>query len=225
MEIQPLEKVLLELASNDWLVAATAIRKLIPHGEAASTTLPILFEMTMHEKAPISSDSRAMIKRLGKCAVPFLRVQTANESSRHRAMAIALLIETGCRWATSTRLVEQILHDRRDDLPDWGIDPDEIIQLFKAALDDESMDVRFHAACALEEFGRHIPETVPVFIDALMSGSSRQQNWAALHIGRIGAPAVAACGALRMAAESQCGYTALAASNALNRVGPIAGTS
>ena len=139
-------------------------------------------------------------------------------------MAIALLAETGCRWATSTRLVEQILHDRRADLPDWGTNPEEIIRLFKTALDDDSLEVRFNAACALEEFGRHIPETVPVFIEAIRGGRKHQQNWSALHLGRIGAPAVAACSALRMAAESQCQYTALAASNALKRImsGPIA---
>jgi HEAT repeat protein len=135
-------------------------------------------------------------------------------------MAIDLLTETGSRWATSTRLVEQILHDRRDDLPDWGTDPEEIIQLFKTALDDESLDVRFHAASALEEFGRHTPETVPVFIEALRSGQQHQQNWSALHLGRIGPAAVAARDALRMAAESQCRYTALAAKNALKRIGP-----
>lgn len=225
MAIQPLETVLLELASDDWLEAGSAIRKLIPHGEAAATALPILFELTLHDKAPVRSDSSALIQRLGKCAVPFLRVAAAGECPHHRAMAIALLTETGCRWATSTRLVEQVLPERRKGLPDWGASPEEIIQLFMTALDDVSLDVRFNAACALEEFGRHIPETVPVFIDVLEAGSPHQQNWAALHLGRIGPPAVAASRALKMATESQCRYTTLAARNALKRVGPAESTS
>jgi HEAT repeat protein len=133
-------------------------------------------------------------------------------------MALALLTETGSRWATSVRLVDQVLDSRRDDLPDWGCDPDEIIALFKAALGDGALAVRFHAACALEEFGRHVSETVPVFIEVLQSGTSHQQNWAALHLGRIGPSAVAASEALLMAA-SQCRYTRLAAANALKRIG------
>ncbi len=225
MEVEALEAILLELASNDWLEACAAIRKLIPHGEAATAALPILIELTLHDKAPVRSYSCALIKRIGKYAVPFLRAQAANECPQHRAMAIALLTETGFRWSTSTRLVEQLLIDRRDDLPEWGVDPEEIIQLFKTALDDESLDVRFKAACALEEFGRHIPETVSVFVDALASGSSNQQNWAALHIGRIGPPAVTAHDALRMATKSRCRYTALAASNALRLIRPTEGAS
>lgn len=111
--------------------------------------------------------------------------------------------------------MEQILHDRRHDLPDWGTDPEEIIQLFKTALGDESLDVRFHAASALEEFGKHTPETVPVFIEVLQDGREHQQNWSALHLGRIGPAAIALRDALLMAAELQSRYTALAAKNAL----------
>jgi HEAT repeat protein len=225
MEVQPLETIIAELVSDDWLKTGCAINKLIPHDEAATRALPIVFELTLHDKAPVRSYSSALIRRLGKHAVPFLRDKAADECPDHRAMAITLLTETGCRWATSTRLVEQILDDRRDDLPDWGANPEEIIQLFKTALDDESLQVRFNAACALEEFGRHIPETVPVFIEALQTGTPHQQNWAALHLGRIGPSAVAASRALKMAADSQYRYTALAASNALKRLGPAESAS
>lgn len=219
MEVQPLETIIAELASDDWLEAGYAIRKLIPHGEAATTALPTLFELTLHDKAPVACDSRRLIQRLGKHAVPFLRVKAADECPRHREIAIALLVESGFRRATSTRLVEQKLDCRRADLPEWGTDPEEIIRLFKTALDDEALDVRFIAAHGLEEFGRHVLDTVPVFIDAIQSGTPYQQNWAALHLGRIGHLAIAASQALAMAAKSQCRYTSLAASNALKRIG------
>jgi hypothetical protein len=137
MEVQPLETIIAELVSDDWLKTGCAINKLIPHDEAATRALPIVFELTLHDKAPVRSYSSALIRRLGKHAVPFLRDKAADECPDHRAMAITLLTETGCRWATSTRLVEQILDDRRDDLPDWGANPEEIIQLFKTALDDD----------------------------------------------------------------------------------------
>lgn len=220
MGIQPLDTILLELASDEWLEFGRAIRKLIPHGAAATAALPILFELTRHEKAPVSSDSCAMIRRLGKHAVPFLRSIAASECPERRATAIGLLTEAGSRHATSPLLQEQVLPERRDDLPDWGTDEDQILELFKAALQDESLDVRFSAAHALEEFGRHIPETIPVFIEALHDGSQQQRNWSALHLGRIGPVAAAASDELRRAAESQCRYTALAARNALARIGP-----
>jgi HEAT repeat protein len=219
MEIQPLETIIAELRSDDWLEAGCAIRKLIPHGEAATTALHSLFELTLHEKAPLVSDSSVLIKRLGKHAVPFLRDRAADACPRHRAMALALLTETGLRWATSVRLVDQLLDSRRSDLPDWGAPADEVIALFKSALKDESLPVRFTAASALEEFGRHLSETVPAFVEALQSGTLHQQNWAALHLGRIGPLAVAASDALATAVDSPCKYTRLAASNALRRIG------
>lgn len=221
MEVQSLESIVAELLSDDWLEAGCAIHKLIPYGETASAALPMLFELTLHDKVPLASDSARFIKRLGKHAVSFLRDQVAVECPRHRAMAITLLTETGGWEATSTQGIEQVLRSRRDDLPDWGVDPEEIIRLFKSTLDDESLAVRFNAACALEEFGRHVPETVPIFIDAIQTGTPHQQHWAALHLGRIVPLAIAACDALAMAAESNCQDTAMAASNALKRLTAI----
>ncbi len=217
--VQPLDAIIMELLSDNWLEVGRAIRKLIPHGESASAALPVLFELTRHDKAPVASDSSSLIKRLGEHAVPFLREQIVDQCPDHRAMAIGLLTEAGVRRATSTRLVEQVLEDRREELPAWGTDPEELIALFRAALDDESLTVRFKAAGTLEEFGRHIPETVQVFVDALQNGTPYQQNWAALHLGRIGPLAIAATHALEVAAKSECKYTALAASNALERIG------
>jgi HEAT repeat protein len=229
MEVQPLEAIIAELESKDWLVAGCAIRKLKPHGEAATVALHHLFALTRHDKAPVVSDSRTRIKGLGKHAVPFLRCRAEDECPENRAMAISLLIETGFRWATSTLLVDQVLDERTEDLPDWGTDPDEIINVFRAALQDESLLVRFTAASALEEFGRNLDETVPVFIEVLRHGTLDQQNWAALYLGRIGPMAITASEALRQVAESeteylddyaewQSKYTRLAASNALKRI-------
>lgn len=221
MEKQPLDTILAELEADDWLIAACAIRKLIPHGEAATVALPVLFEMTLHDKAPIAGDSRSLIKRLGRYAVPFLRSKAADESPRRRAMVVALLTETGLRYATSTRLAEQILGPRSDELPNWGTDPEEMFELFRNSLDDESLDVRFNGASALEEFGRHLAEAVPVFVEALQSGRQPQQNWAALHLGRIGPPAIAATDALMSVTLSECRYTVLAAANALKRISGV----
>ena len=119
------------------------------------------------------------------------------------------------------RLIDQLLDSRRELCPEWGCAPDEIVALFKAALEDESLAVRFNAACALEEFGKHLSETVPVFVEVLQRGTSHQQNWAALHLGRIGPLAIAASGELVMAAESRRQYISLAASNALKRINCI----
>lgn len=119
MQFQPSETIIAELRSNDWLEAGHAIRKVLLHGEdAVAPALPALFDLTLHNKPPIVSYSCAIIKRLGKHAVPFLRVQAMHPSPEYRAMAISLLSETGFRWSGSTRLSEQLLTDRRIDLPE-----------------------------------------------------------------------------------------------------------
>ncbi len=217
MQIEPLDTIISELSSDNWLKAGSAIRKLIPHGQNAVSALPALLGLTLHDKAPLVSDSMAFIKRLGSHAVPFLRDQAAGNSPRHRAMAIELLTEAGFRPPSTTRLIEQKLDNRRDDLPEWGVEPDEIFDLFKASLGDQALEVRFAAASALEEFGQHVSGTIPVFIEALQLGTLSQMNWAALRLGRIGPPAMAASQALAAAAH-KCRYAALAASNALSRI-------
>ena len=219
MQTQSLEAIIAELRSDDWLEAGVAIKKVLAYGEGAVSALPALFELTLHDKAPLVSDSCAIIKRLGKHGVPFLRDQAVHAGEELRAMAICLLAETGCRWATTTRLIEQLLAERNENLPEWGTDPEEIFALFRSALSDESLSVRFAAASALEEFGRHLAETVPVFMDSLQNGAEHQKNWAALHLGRIGPLAFTASTALTIATRSTCRYTALAASNALKLIG------
>ena len=219
-EVMPLETILLRLTSDNWLEAGTAINKLIPHGEAATVALPLLFQLTVLDKPPVRSDSYRVIKGLGKHAVPFLLEQVINKCPDLRAMAICLLMETGFREATSTLVFEQVLRPRYSELPDWGVDPEELIQHFRTALSDNALEVRFWAASALEEFGRHIPETIPVFIEALKDGSIRQQHLAALHLGRIGPAAAAAKLELELAID-ECESTALAARNALERINPV----
>ncbi len=219
MQAQSLESIVAELASDDRLVAGSAIKKVLALGEQAAYALPALFKLTVHEPGPISSDSYAVIKRLGKLAVPFLCDQAVHGDKAFRAIAISLLAAAGCRRTSSTRMIEQLLTERNEKLPEWGRDPEEIFALFRSALSDESLGVRFAAACALEEFGRQLDETIPVFIDALQNGTQHQQNWAALHLGRIGPLAAPASMALTSAARSTCRYTALAAAQALVRIG------
>src|SRR5262245_23537095 len=125
MEIEPLETIMAELESNNWLEASHAIHKLVPHGEAATSALHPLFELTLHDKAPPRSYSKALIERLGKHAVPFLRDRATDECPRRREMALYLLMNMGNHRASSTRLVDQVLDSRREELPDWGTGPDE----------------------------------------------------------------------------------------------------
>jgi hypothetical protein len=217
MIIQPLESIIMELESDNWLEVGQAIRKLIPHGDDAVVALNPLFNLTFHESRPVASYSYAMIQRLGKHAVPFLRSRVNDECFRNRSMALELLYNPDGCHASSTRLIEQVLDERRDHLPDWGVDPDEIVALFEETLHDRSLEVRYTAACALEEFGRHLDKTIPVFIEVLENGNLHQQNWAALHLARIGPMADAATEAL-VVFEKSCQRASLAASNALERI-------
>jgi HEAT repeat protein len=213
-----LELVVADLEAEEWLQRAGAVRRLFRHPDQAVGALDRLFALTFDAKAPIASKSRLLIKTLGRHAVPFLRDKAADTSPQSREMAIWLLLEAGRRWATTTQLRELILRERYAGLPDWGGDPEEVIALFVDTLGDDSLAVRFAAAEALEEFGREIPQTVPVFVDVLRHGPSRSQKWAALRLGRIGPVARSACNDLRSATRSECPYTALAATNALRSV-------
>ena len=215
---EPFNDIARELASDDWLEAGSAIRKLIPHGAEALAVIEPLFALTLHAKAPVASDSQALIRRLGHHAVPYLCNAAASRDAERRTSAILLLLEAGSRRATTTLLVEQKLQDRRDDIPDWKSHTDLVIDLFHDSLADPSLDVRFAAASALEELGRCVAETIPVFIDALEAGTDDQKNWAALRLGRIGPIAAQALPALRIAAQSSCRYTPRAASNAITLI-------
>lgn len=214
-----LEQVGAELASADWLVRGAAVHALFEIGADAVALLPAVFELTLDEKVPVRSRALLLIKRLGRHAVPFLTQQVHNNDPEARARAIELLTESGYRWATTTRLELQVLDKRRPELPDWGDDSEKVIELFENALRDDHFQVRFAAACALEEFGRCLLQTVPVFVEALDSGSVHFQNWAALHLGRIGPDAHSACAALQAAVASNDRCKSLAATNALVQIG------
>jgi HEAT repeat protein len=183
---QPLKEILSELHSDDWLVRGIAVRKLFVFGDEATAALPRLLELTFDEKAPIQSDTCRLIKRLGASAVPFLIQQARADNPDIRARAIDLLTESGDRWRTTTRLQMQILDERKPELPEWGEHCDTVLRLLEDALSDDDLKVRYAAASALEEFGRSIPDTIPVFVEVINAGPQHGQNWAALHLGRIG---------------------------------------
>ncbi|WP_145217308.1 HEAT repeat domain-containing protein [Gimesia alba] len=177
-----------------------------------------MFELLFDPKTPIRDSSGVLIKKLGAAAVPFLLHKLESENAAHRKEAIWLLIECENHDSTTTRITKQVLDDRNPTLPNWGQNPDVILNQFRECLSDTDRHVRFTAASALEEFGIEIPATILVFIETLMHGSSHEQNWAALRLGRIGEPAMTACDALNAATESECKYTRLAAKNAITHI-------
>jgi HEAT repeat protein len=217
-EREPLSQILSELDSPNSLVQGVAIRKL-PHNDQAAIAVPRLFKLMSDENEAIASPSRSVIHRLGSCSVPFLLEQLSSEKSEHRARAIDLLTGIGGRGAPMVRLSKQILDARSNDLPNWGRDPEIVFHHAEQMLNDDSLDVRFESASLLEEFGRRLNDTIPIFIETLSAGMQHQQNWAALRLGRIGPPAIAAMDALEAATHSKHRHTALAARNALDLIG------
>ncbi|MAX38155.1 HEAT repeat domain-containing protein [Gimesia sp.] len=219
MDDQPLESIIEHLFDEtDWLIRGKALRNLIAHGEAAVPYLERVFELRLDPKAPVNDASGVLIRNLGAAAVPFLLTQLKSGNAAYRREAIWLLMESGNRFCTTTRLTKQVLDDRNPQLPDWAQSPDLMINRFRECLSDTDLSVRFAAASALEEFGHDLPATVPVFIETLLHDSRHNQNWAALRLGRIGEPAMSACDALNTAVGSEYQYTRLAAKNALTRI-------
>jgi|GEM_PF-5347370 len=217
-----MEDVVRQLNDNDdWLMRAVAVRKLMRFGSDAIQQLPRLFELAFDAKVPIQSDSCRVIRHLGAAAVPFLLERLRDSDARRRARTINLLSETGDRMSTTVRLAEQVLPPRNGELPEWGCEPDVVLDAFRKSLEDPDHHVRFAAASSLEEFGRDIPEVIPVFIETLAVGTAHEQNWAALRLGRIGTPARSACEALRRALDADCRYTHLAVRNALQLIGCV----
>lgn len=216
MSSEPLDSLIRDLQSPDSFTRFLAVRRLFKHRTHVVAALPFVFRLTFDECHPLASTSRLFIRKLGASAVDFLVRQVHEGDAAARARALELLAQCGCWHDASTRLVEQRLRPRREDLPEWGCDPELIIRLFRGSVNDEDLSVRFVAASGLENFGRHLDETVPVFVTALRDGSRTQQNWAALHLGRLGPLAAPAAGALKRRTSSDCRYTALAAANALS---------
>jgi HEAT repeat protein len=204
---------------NDWLVRGIAVRRLIDEGDKAASVIGRVFDLTFDENAAVQDVSCVLIKRLGAAAVPYLICETVSACANRRARAIELLTETGLRRPTTTYLRQQRLEERDPCLPEWGCDPKEVLGIFREALKDADLSVRFAAACALEEFGTSIEKTIPVFVDALRSSTQHVQNWAALRLGRIGPAAREACDVPQQKLESPCERTRLAARNAMDSIG------
>lgn len=196
-----------------------AVRKLISLGNEAVPHLERLFTLTFDAKAPIQSDASALIKRLGCAAVPFLLSKLSSNDAEYRARSVNLLMECGFRRSSPTKLVEQVLEPRNSELPDWGCDPDIVIDRIQGLLVDLDIRVRFAAASALEKFGRHNEEVTAVFVDVVQNGTDHATNWAALRLGRIGSAADSACEALQNADAANSKYTTLAIENAIGRIG------
>ncbi|WP_417383389.1 HEAT repeat domain-containing protein [Gimesia sp.] len=216
MDDQSFEHIIEQLTDEtDWLKRGRALRKLREYGTAVVPCLDHIFILLFDEKAPIRDLSAILIRNLGAAAVPYLLDKLDSEDSGERKEAIWLLLECGNRFCTTTRLIKQVLDERYSQLPEWGQPESIIFDHFHKCLTDPDLSVRFKAASALEEFGREISDTIPVFIETVISGSDHEQNWAALRLGRIGEPAYAACKALTAATASDYGYTRLAAKNAL----------
>lgn len=219
MDGPPFEQLVEQLHDDtDWLVRGIALRRLQRHGEQVLPYLDRIFQLTFDEHAPVLDAAKVLIRSLGSAAVPFLLDQMNSDSAKARAMSLRLLLECGNCYATTVRLSRQILEERTKGLPDWGRPPEQIFAHFRNALSDPDLEVRYAAACGLEEFGVDIPATIPVLIETVKGGTRYAQHWAALHLGRIGKPAIAACDALQTLTESENEYARHAAQNALARI-------
>jgi hypothetical protein len=210
------ESIVAQLHSPDWLVRGVAIRKVWLHPARAIEALPRLFELTFDEKAPLRSDSTAIIKRIGQSATPLLLAKTEDEDALIRARAIELI-----HWfheVTSYRLIDQWLPERNSNLPDWAGCREAVMAAFVRALSDPDARVRFAAASACEELGWSLEETVPIFFEALGSEATFAQNMAALRLGRLGPMAKITCASLRRLADSPDRYVRRSSQVALQRI-------
>lgn len=219
MSGETLEEVVAELSDPDWLIRGLALRKLTSFGSEAVEHLPTIFALTFDEKAPVRTNASAVIKKLGNAAVPFQLVMLKSPNWEHRARSAQLLMESGFRKCSSTRLVEQVLETRSQVLPDFGQNSNEVKAELRRLLTDENIRVRFAAASTLEEFDWFTGKTVTVFTEVILEGTDHSRNWAALRLGRIGQAAMGACGALRSIDCELSRYTALAIQNAIERIG------
>lgn len=213
---EPFDAIVAQLHSSDWLIRGVAIRKLVPYLDRALPCLPRLFEITFDELAPLRSDSTALIKRIGEGATPWLLKKLADGEAAARARAIELI--ASFHKGEFYRLIDQWLPERNTTLPNWAGSGAHVKTALTNALRDSDLNVRFAAASACEEFGWSLPDTVPVFIEALYSMNEHTQNLAALRLGRIGPMAVGGVEALRPLTQSANRYVRRAARNAIERI-------
>ena len=155
--------------------------------------LPRIFDLAFDAHDPIRSDSEAVIRSMGRAAVPFLLCEARSANPTRRERSLELLMHAGSWHGTTFRLADPTLEPRRTDRPDWNGHVDDVLTVFQRALLASELCVRFAGALALEEFGILLDSTVPVFIEVLQRGEPQQQMWAAVRLGRIGPSVQRAC--------------------------------
>lgn len=226
MDHDTAQSLLGQIDDGNWLVRATAASKLRQFPDVTLPAISRFFDLTFDENMPVRYSCVAVIASMRVSAIPFLLEETAAGDPLHRQQAIWLLMEAGdWRWAT-TGVAEQALKPRPESTPNWGKFKDSVIAALRGTIADSDLSVRYAAASVLDEFEDHADQTIPVFIDALSHGTSRQKHWAALRLGRIGRPAQAACPELRKLVTSPSGaddnqerHGRQAAQVALKRIG------
>jgi HEAT repeat protein len=198
----------------------TAIRK-----ANAATTEPLLPDLYSMYRTSASyacqSWAWAVIRNHGSIAVPFLLQLLDSPNAIDRRNAAELLL--GLRHNRSMWGIKgQMLNDRPDTQPEWNSHRGNVIRKLQDALDDPDIDVRAVAAFTLDDINESDTSIVDALIDGLRSTDVMIQNISALHLGRLGAVALAALPALTDLAKSNSGGAtarpALAAKNAIKRI-------
>jgi len=226
--VQPPDRqsLLQQLYDDNWLVRATAARKLKDFPMATLPAIARFFELTVDDQAAVRDICRVAIENMKSAAVPFLLEQTRASDAARRERAMELLSLVGHCGGEPHKFATQVLGPRNALRPDWGDGVEEVLRVLSHALSDSDFSVRFAAASVLDDCNYLVEQTIPVFIEALSQGSSFQKNWAALRLGRIGPMARAACEVLAQVAAGPTNqgdvwskYARLAAQVALKRIG------
>lgn len=220
------EALLQELYADKWICQAIAAGDLRQYPNFALQAIERLFELCCGDNVALKASCESTIKSLGPAAVPYLLEQSEAAEPLRRHRAIILLSTVGFAERSTCQLATQEISGRPKSMPDWGDYDDKVLAAFHRALSDEYLSVRLDAACALDDFEGLVESLIPIFIDAAITGTVHQQNWAALHLGRIGPPALAACIALMRLAtacynedDRWSKYANLAAKVALRKIG------
>jgi hypothetical protein len=182
------ESLVSQLDSSDWIARSIAVIRLRGFPDALTSRIPRVFELTFDDHAPLASDAEGAIKFTKSAAIPFLLSETKSPIAGRRQRAIELLAHAGFWCGGTTRLAIQELEPRKGTNPEWGDRSDDVLAAATHLISDPDLSVRFAAASLLEDVGLNHDQTIPVFIDVLANGTTFQQNWSALRLGRI-APA------------------------------------
>jgi hypothetical protein len=215
-----------QLGSSDQLICGLAILSVnaIRRANAAPTEplLPDLYSIVRTRTSPAcESYAWAVIRNHGSIAVPFLLQLLDSPKAIDRRNAAELLLGLGHN-RSSWRIQGQMLDDRPDTQPDWNSHRGAVIQKLRDALHDPDVDVRAVAAFTLDDINESDTSIVNVLVDGLRSTDVMIQDISALHLGRLGAVALAAIPALTDLAKSNnhvaVARPALAAKNAIKRI-------